>query len=441
MTEKKTTVKREYSLDKIRNIGIIAHIDAGKTTITERILFYTGRSYKIGEVHEGLATMDWMEQERERGITITSAATTCFWTPRNWLDEESDEHRINIIDTPGHVDFTAEVERSLRVLDGAAVILDGKMGVEPQSETVWHQANKYNVPRIIFVNKLNLIGGDFYSSLESLKERLSPNVAPLQLPIGLEHDIRGVVDLITRKAYVYADPDGLDFKEEAIPEEMKDQVETYREELIEKVADSDDAVMEKYLGGEELTVEEIKTAVRKSTLSGNFFPVLGGDGRRAFVKLLLDSVVDYLPSPMEVPSVKATDIKSSEEVLLQASIDDPLSALAFKVQTDPYVGRLTYVRIYSGKLSSGSYLLNSSKGQKERIGRLLLMHANDREEIESAGAGEIVAAVGLKNTFTGDTLCDEIALWYWKQFNSPSRLFRWPLSPRQNRIKKRWEWR
>ncbi|OGC59755.1 translation elongation factor G [candidate division WWE3 bacterium RIFCSPLOWO2_01_FULL_42_11] len=406
---KEKTVKHEYPLEKIRNIGIIAHIDAGKTTITERILFYTGRSYKIGEVHEGEATMDWMDQERERGITITSAATTCFWTPRKWLGNEDpdSEHRINIIDTPGHVDFTAEVERSLRVLDGAVVILDGKMGVEPQSETVWNQANKYNVPRLIFANKLNLLGGDFYMCLNSVKERLSPKVAPIYLPLGIEHEYHGTIDIVERKAYEYQDPEGLDWKEVEIPDEMVSEVEKYREELIEMVADSDEVTMEKYLNGEELSVEEIKTAIRKATLSGTFYPFFGGDGRRAIVKILLDNVVLYLPSPLEVQPAIGHNPDNMEDVSLAPNESEPLSALAFKVQTDPFVGRLTYIRIYSGKITSGSYIYNSTKDEKERVGRLLLMHANHREDMQIAKAGEIVAAVGLKNTFTGDTLCDE----------------------------------
>ncbi len=403
------TITKEYPLERIRNIGIIAHIDAGKTTITERVLFYTGRSYKIGEVHEGEATMDWMDQERERGITITSAATTCFWSPRQWLQEQGDDFRINIIDTPGHVDFTAEVERSLRVLDGAVVVLDGKMGVEPQSETVWNQANKYHVPRIIFANKLNLLGGDFYKSLESVRERLSPNVGPLQLPLGIEHDYHGTIDLVEQKAYAYVDADGLDWQEIAVPEELQGSLQKYRLELLELVADSDEEVLDKYVSGEEITPLLLRRAIRKATLAGSFYPYLGGDGRRAIVKILLDAVIDYLPSPLEVAAVKGINPKNEAEVLLEVDSEKALAALAFKIQTDQYVGRLTYVRVYSGTIKAGSYLYNSTKREKERVGRLLLMHANNREEVQEAKAGEIVAVVGLKKTTTGDTLCDESA--------------------------------
>ena len=387
---------REYSLDNTRNIGIIAHIDAGKTTVTEGILYTTGIVHKIGEVHEGQATMDWMEQERERGITITSAATTCFWQGK----------RINIIDTPGHVDFTVEVERSLRVLDGAVVIFDGKMGVEPQSETVWHQADKYQVPRICFINKINQTGGDFYKSLDSIKERLSANAFPLQLPIGSEQQMRGVVDLVELKAYTYKDYTDKALKEEEIPADMKEKVEKYRHELLEKAIEVDDKLLEKYLGGEEITAEEFKLAIRKSVLRGDFYLILGGDGRGVIVQTLLNAVNDYLPNPLDVPPVMGTHPKTGEEIERKSSDSEPFSALAFKIAADPFVGKLAFFRIYSGILKSGSYVLNSSTGQKERIGRILRMHANHREDVPEVYAGEIAAAVGLKKTTTGDTLCD-----------------------------------
>jgi elongation factor G len=404
-----TEAKKEYPIERVRNIGIIAHIDAGKTTTTETILYYTGKTHKIGKIDEGTTEMDWMEQEKERGITITSAATTCFWKAKilNIGPLGADEFRINIIDTPGHVDFTAEVERSLRVLDGGIVVFDGKEGVEPQSETVWRQADKYHVPRLCYINKLNLIGGDFYKSLKSIRERLGANAAPIQLPIGSEYGLRGVVDLITRKAYVYADDEGLELKEVPIPEEMKGDVEKYRAELVEKTVEADERLMSKFLEDEVLTDEELLEAIRLSTISGNFFPVLGGDGRKVTVETLLDAVVQFLPSPAELPPVSGTNPQAQAEETRRSLIDEPLSALAFKVQSDPYVGRLTYVRVYSGVMSAGSYTLNATKSEKERIGRILLMHANKREEIRELKAGEIGAIVGLKNTFTGDTLCDE----------------------------------
>ncbi len=395
MSEK--TEKKEYPMNKLRNIGIIAHIDAGKTTTTESILYYTGKTHKIGEVHEGDTQMDWMAQERERGITITSAATTCFWK----------DHRINIIDTPGHVDFTAEVERSLRVLDGAVVVFDGKMGVEPQSETVWRQANKYGVPRMCFINKINQIGGDFYKSLASIKKRLSPKAFPIFLPIGFEKEINGNVDLIRMKAYTYSDLKQDKFVEEEVPSEMIDIVKKYRQELIEAVVEYDDALMEKYLSDETLSEEEIISCVRKATLAGDFYPVFGGDGRGIAAQYVLDSVVAYLPSPLDVSNVTATRISDGEKYALAETVEEPFAALAFKIQTDPYVGRLTYIRVYSGVLDSGSYILNSTKDKKERVGRILLMHANHREEIKQVKAGEIAAVIGLSNTITGDTLCDE----------------------------------
>ncbi len=387
----------EYPMDRIRNIGIIAHIDAGKTTTTESILFYTGKTHKIGEVHTGDTQMDWMEQERERGITITSAATTCFWQ----------DHRINIIDTPGHVDFTAEVERSLRVLDGAVVVFDGKMGVEPQSETVWRQANKYGVPRVCFINKINQMGGDFYKSLESIRKKLSPKAYPIHLPIGFEKELIGNVDLVTMKGYVYSDLKQDKFDEIEIPEDMKEKALQYRQELIEAAVEYDDALMEKFLNDHELTEEEIKHCVRKATLTGAFFPVFGGDGRGAPAMWVLNAVVDYLPSPPDVENVVATRLDTKESYVLDETEDEPFAALAFKIQTDPYVGRLTYIRVYAGKLAAGSYVMNSTKGNKERVGRLLLMHANHREDIKEIKAGEIAAVIGLSDTTTGDTLCDE----------------------------------
>ena len=398
---------RKYPLEKNRNIGIIAHIDAGKTTVTERVLYFTGISYKIGEVHEGEATMDWMEQEQERGITITSAATTCFWSPTH--AKEKDEYRINIIDTPGHVDFTVEVERSLRVLDGAVVVFDGKMGVEPQSETVWHQADKYKVPRICFLNKLNLVGGDFERSLESVKERLSDKAFPIMLPIGQGEDIKGLVDLLEMKAYYTEGKDGLELSEgKEIPEDMKEKCEKHRNDMLETIAEADDEVMEKYLEGKEITLDEYKRAMRKGVISGEYFPVLGGDGRKAVVKKLLDTVVDYLPSPLEVPAAHGVDVNDEEKELIRKTDDnEPFAALAFKVATDPFVGKLVFFRAYSGVLESGSYILNASTGKKERVGRIVRMHSNKREEIKEVYAGDIAAIVGLKGTTTGDTLCDE----------------------------------
>lgn len=387
---------REYSLENTRNIGIIAHIDAGKTTVTEGILYRTGRVHKIGEVHEGAATMDWMEQEQERGITITSAATTCFWNGK----------RINIIDTPGHIDFTVEVERSLRVLDGAVTVFDGKMGVEPQSETVWRQADKYGVPRICFINKINQTGGDFYKSLESIHERLSKRAYPIHLPIGFEQEINGLVDLVEMKAYQYKDYTDKELKEIEIPADMKDKVERYRQHLIEAAVESDDAIMEKYLDGQELSLEEVKTAIRKAVLSGQFYAVSGGDGRGVIVEKLLDAVVDYLPNPLDITAPLGKDVKTGEDKVLEVSDTAPFAGLAFKIATDPFVGKLAFFRVYSGVLKSGSYILNASTGEKERVGRIVRMHANNREEVNEVYAGEIAAAVGLKNTITGHTICD-----------------------------------
>lgn len=391
---------RIYPLDKIRNIGIIAHIDAGKTTTTERILFYTGRTYKIGDIDEGNTQMDWMEQERERGITIVSAATTTFWR----------DHRINIIDTPGHVDFTAEVERSLRVLDGGITVLDAEEGVQSQSETVWRQADKYKVPRICFVNKMDKLGADFLGTVKSIEERLGANPAIMVLPIGVESSYVGNVDLLTRKAIRWgSDELGAKFEiSDDIPSEMKDQVEEYRAKLIEKIAETDDVLLEKYLGGEELGVEELKKALRAAVISYKLVPVYAGTSlRNKGVQPLLDAVVDYLPSPLDLKEIKGTHPKTGEEQVRKLTLDESFSGLAFKIQNDPHVGKLTYFRVYSGKISAGSYVYNSTKDIKERVGRLLLMHANQREEIKEAYAGEIVAIVGLKETGTGDTLCDE----------------------------------
>ncbi len=390
-------ITTEYPMEKIRNIGIIAHIDAGKTTTTESILFYTGKTHKIGEVHTGDTQMDWMDQERERGITITSAATTCFWK----------DYRINIIDTPGHVDFTAEVERSLRVLDGAVVVFDGKMGVEPQSETVWRQANKYGVPRVCFINKINQTGGDFYKSLESIRKKLSPKAHPIFLPIGFEKDIRGNVDLIRMKAYTYSELKQDELTEEEVPEDMKEKALEYRQKLVEAIVEYDDALMERFLNDEDITEEEIITCLRKAVLTGEFFPIFGGDGRGIPAVFVLDVVIDYLPAPLDVENVVAKSLETGESYVLDETVEEPFAALAFKIQTDPYVGRLTYIRVYSGRLKAGSYAINSTNGNKERIGRILLMHANHREELTEIKAGEIGAVIGLSNTVTGDTLCDE----------------------------------
>jgi len=391
-------VPREYALEKTRNIGIMAHIDAGKTTTTERILFYTGKIHKIGETHEGAAQMDWMEQEQERGITITSAATTCHWK----------NHRINIIDTPGHVDFTVEVERSLRVLDGAVAVFCAKGGVEPQSETVWRQADKYHVPRICFVNKMDIIGANFYRVVDMIRDRLRANPVPIQLPIGKEDTFIGMVDLVNMNAEIYEDDLGKEIKVVEIPEDMRDLAEEYREMLLDSISEYDDELMMKYLEGEDITVDEIKKVIRKATIDGKITPVLCGSAyKNKGVQLLLDAIVDYLPSPVDIPSVKGFSVDGDEVLERHPSDDEPFSALAFKIVTDPYVGKLAYFRVYSGTLKSGSYIYNSTKGKKERIGRILQMHANKRQEIEEVYAGDIAAIVGLKNTTTGDTLCDE----------------------------------
>ncbi len=389
---------RQHTMDHLRNIGIIAHIDAGKTTTTERILFYTGITHKIGEVHEGAATMDWMEQERERGITITSAATTCYWK----------DYQINIIDTPGHVDFTVEVERSLRVLDGGVIVFDGKEGVEPQSETVWRQADKYNVPRLCFINKIDKEGADFYFSFDTIGERLTPNAVAIQIPIGERGDFAGVVNLMNMKGYTFAGEMGEKVIEGEIPAELLDKAKEWREKMVEKIAENDDALTEKYLNGEEISEQELKEALRREVIAGKMYPVLTGTAlRNKGVQLVLDAVIDYLPSPLDVPAIKATAVgDETKEIPVLPKDDAPFAALAFKVATDPFVGQLTFFRVYSGTVKAGSYVMNSSKGEKERIGRILRMHSNHREEIEELQAGGIGALVGMKNTTTGDTLCD-----------------------------------
>ena len=394
------TTNRQFPLEKIRNIGIIAHIDAGKTTTTERILFYTGKTYKIGDIDKGTTQMDWMEQERERGITIVAAATTCFWK----------DIRINLIDTPGHVDFTAEVERSLRVLDGGITVLDAEEGVQSQSETVWHQADKYKVPRLCFINKMDKVGADFFATIKSIEERLGANCAIMVLPIGKESSFKGIVDLLTKKTYLWGS-DELGSKYETtdeIPLELKDQIEKERAKLVEKIAESDDKLLEKYLEGKEIGVDELKKTLRKAVISYKLVPIYCGSSlRNKGVQPLLDAVIDYLPSPLDVPPVEGDNPRNNQKEIRKPSMDEPFCALAFKVQIDPHVGKLTYTRIYSGKLPAGTYTYNVGKRAKERVGRLLLMHANKREEINEAYAGEIVAIVGLKDTGTGDTLADE----------------------------------
>ena len=388
---------REYPLEKSRNIGIMAHIDAGKTTCTERILYYTGRIHKVGETHEGASQMDWMEQEQERGITITSAATTCYWK----------SNRINIIDTPGHVDFTVEVERSLRVLDGSVAIFDAKNGVEPQSETVWRQADKYNVPRICFVNKMDKTGANFYYSVNTMVERLKANVVPIQIPIGASDDFTGIIDLVEMNARIYKDELGQDIEVTEIPDDYKEKAEEYREKLLESVADHNDKLLEKFLEGEVIEPEELKQAIRKATLSVDIIPVLCGSAyKNKGVQLLLDAIVDYMPAPTDVAAIKGISMDGEEEMVRKSSDDEPFSALAFKVMSDPYVGKLTFFRVYSGVIESGSYVLNSTKNKRERVGRILQMHANSREDRDEVYAGDIAAVVGFKQTTTGDTICD-----------------------------------
>ena len=391
---------REFSLANTRNIGIMAHVDAGKTTTTERVLYYTGKIHKIGETHEGASQMDWMEQEQERGITITSAATTAQW----------DGHRVNIIDTPGHVDFTIEVQRSLRVLDGAVTVLDSQSGVEPQTETVWRQATEYGVPRIVFANKMDKIGADFLYSVSTLHDRLQANAHPIQLPIGAEDDFRGIIDLVRMKAEIYTNDLGTDILEEDIPADYLEQAQEWREKLVEAVAETDEDLMMKYLEGEEITEAELKAAIRKATINVEFFPVLAGSAfKNKGVQMMLDAVIDYLPSPLDIPAIQGVNPDTDEEDERPASDEEPFAALAFKIMTDPFVGRLSFFRVYSGTLDAGSYVLNTSKGKRERIGRILQMHANTRKEIQTVYAGDIAAAVGLKNTTTGDSLTDEKA--------------------------------
>lgn len=412
---------REFSLEKTRNIGIMAHVDAGKTTTTERILYYTGKIHKIGETHEGASQMDWMEQEQERGITITSAATTAQWN----------NHRVNIIDTPGHVDFTIEVQRSLRVLDGAVTVLDSQSGVEPQTETVWRQATEYGVPRIVFANKMDKIGADFLYSVSTLHDRLQANAHPIQLPIGSEDDFRGIIDLIKMKAEIYTNDLGTDILEEDIPAEYLDQAQEYREKLIEAVAETDEELMMKYLEGEEITNEELKAGIRKATINVEFFPVLCGSAfKNKGVQLMLDAVIDYLPSPLDIPAIKGVNPDTDEEETRPASDEEPFAALAFKIMTDPFVGRLTFFRVYSGVLQSGSYVLNTSKGKRERIGRILQMHANSRQEIDIVYSGDIAAAVGLKDTTTGDSLTDEKAKIILESINVPEPVIQLMVEPK-----------
>ena len=412
---------REFSLEKTRNIGIMAHVDAGKTTTTERILYYTGKIHKIGETHEGASQMDWMEQEQERGITITSAATTAQWN----------NHRVNIIDTPGHVDFTIEVQRSLRVLDGAVTVLDSQSGVEPQTETVWRQATEYGVPRIVFANKMDKIGADFLYSVSTLHDRLQANAHPIQLPIGSEDDFRGIIDLIKMKAEIYTNDLGTDILEEDIPAEYLDQAQEYREKLMEAVAETDEELMMKYLEGEEITNEELKAGIRKATINVEFFPVLCGSAfKNKGVQLMLDAVIDYLPSPLDIPAIKGINPDTDEEETRPASDEEPFAALAFKIMTDPFVGRLTFFRVYSGVLQSGSYVLNTSKGKRERIGRILQMHANSRQEIDTVYSGDIAAAVGLKDTTTGDSLTDEKAKIILESINVPEPVIQLMVEPK-----------
>ena len=419
---------RQVSLEQTRNIGIMAHIDAGKTTTTERILYYTGVNHKIGETHDGASTMDWMVQEKERGITITSAATTAFWFGSK---HQYDKHRINIIDTPGHVDFTVEVERSLRVLDGSVTVLCAKGGVEPQSETVWRQADNYGVPRMVYVNKMDIMGANFYHVVQMMKDRLKCNAVPIQLPIGAESDFRGIVDLVTMKAEIYHNEDGTDYSEEEIPEEMQDLANEYHEKLIESVAELDEDLMEKYFGGEELTIDEIKSTIRKATIDNTMVPVTCGSSyRNKGVQMLLDAIVDYMPAPTDVPAIKGVDPETGDEVERPSSDKEPFAALAFKIATDPFVGKLCFFRVYSGTVSAGTTVYNSVKDTNERLGRILQMHANDRKDIDCVYAGDIAAAVGLKNTTTGDTLCDEKAPVILESMEFPDPVIRVAIEPK-----------
>lgn len=423
------TKDRNVSLDKIRNIGIIAHIDAGKTTTTERLLFETGRTYKLGSVDDGTTVTDWMVQERERGITIVSAAITAFWDLKEDTSVEKGHYRINLIDTPGHIDFTAEVERSLRVLDGALMVFDGRTGVESQSETVWRQADKYNVPRICVLNKLNLIGADFDASIKSIRERLRANASPVTYPIGQEHAHRGVIDLIKMKALTYKAVEDASLTEEEIPADLLETANKYRSELIEKVAEFDDETLTKYLEGQELTVNDIKRSIRKGVVAGKFFPVFGGDNRTAESQLLLDGVVEYLPSPIDIPAISGTNTKTGEAETRERNNESPFSGLAFKVVTDPHVGRLLYVRVYSGVLKTGQTVYNSNKQTTERIGKLVLLHADQRELIEEAYAGEIVAVVGMKDTTTGHTICDPAHPIHLESINFPEPVISLAIEP------------
>ena len=419
---------RQVSLEKTRNIGIMAHIDAGKTTTTERILYYTGVNHKIGETHAGATTMDRMVQETDRGITITSAATTAFWFGSK---HQYDKHRINIIDTPGHVDFTVEVERSLRVLDGSVTVLCAKGGVEPQSETVWRQADNYGVPRMVYVNKMDIMGANFYHVVQMMKDRLKCNAVPIQLPIGAESDFRGIVDLVTMKAEIYHNEDGTDYSEEEIPEEMQDLANEYHEKLIESVAELDEDLMEKYFGGEERTIDEIKSTIRKATIDNTMVPVTCGSSyRNKGVQMLLDAIVDYMPAPTDVPAIKGVDPETGDEVERPSSDKEPFAALAFKIATDPFVGKLCFFRVYSGTVSAGTTVYNSVKDTNERLGRILQMHANDRKDIDCVYAGDIAAAVGLKNTTTGDTLCDEKAPVILESMEFPDPVIRVAIEPK-----------
>ena len=412
---------RKVSLEQTRNIGIMAHIDAGKTTTTERILYYTGKVRKVGETHDGAATMDWMEQEQERGITITSAATTCFWK----------DHRVNIIDTPGHVDFTVEVQRSLRVLDGSVTVLCAKGGVEPQSETVWRQADEYKVPRMIYVNKMDILGANFYNVLDMIKDRFQCNAVPIQLPIGVEDTFRGIIDLINNNAIIYYDDLGNDVRIEEIPEDMKEEAEMYRTQLIESVAEQDEELMEKYFEGEELTVDEIKKCIRKATIANDMVPICCGTSyRNKGVQPLLDAIVDFMPAPTDIEAIKGVNPETDEEEVRHSSDDEPFAALAFKIATDPFVGKICFFRVYSGSVDAGSAVYNSVKDNRERIGRILQMHANHREDIETCYAGDIAAAVGLKNTTTGDTLCDEKHPVILESMNFPEPVIRVAIEPK-----------
>ncbi|EKF51029.1 elongation factor G [Lactococcus garvieae] len=412
---------REFSLENTRNIGIMAHVDAGKTTTTERVLYYTGKIHKIGETHEGASQMDWMEQEQERGITITSAATTAQWKG----------NRVNIIDTPGHVDFTIEVQRSLRVLDGAVTVLDAQSGVEPQTETVWRQATDYGVPRIVFANKMDKIGADFFYSLSTLHDRLGANAHPIQIPIGAEEDFVGIIDLVTMRAEIYTNDLGTDIRDEEIPEEYKEQAEEWRTKLIEAIAETDEDLMEKYFAGEEITEAELKAAIRKATINVEFYPMLAGSAfKNKGVQMMLDAVIDYLPSPLDIPPIKGINPDTEEEDERPATDDAPFAALAFKIMTDPFVGRLSFFRVYSGTLDAGSYVLNTSKGKRERIGRILQMHANTRQEIQTVYAGDIAAAVGLKNTTTGDSLTDEKARIILESIEVPEPVIQLSVEPK-----------